>query len=169
MKDFKFIELLFQGIPYEKKEESKIQAMSREYSEQNTKFNKLQSHVPPKLFLAYWFHVSRKTLIQFEVFFFQVVFRLIIDVLFTVYQFRIFIYKFVMPEVFQCSEFPCKGGMESEDNVSFADKLAYFGKIFFRLLRVTLLLQSSEQFLSIFILEQPFVPCFWQCLIFTQL
>ena len=59
MKDFKFIKLLFQGIPYEKKEESKIQAMSREYSEQNTKFNKLQSHVPPKLFLAYWFHVSR--------------------------------------------------------------------------------------------------------------
>lgn len=28
-----------------------------------------------------------------------------------------------MPEVFQCSEFPCKGGMESEDNVSFDHKL----------------------------------------------
>lgn len=90
-----------EGIEYKAKEESKIQSMSREWSEQNTKFNKLQSHVPPKLFLAYWFHV---------------VFRLIIDVLFTVYQFRIFIYKFVMPEVFQCSQFPCKGGMESEDN-----------------------------------------------------
>ena len=74
-----------------------------------------------------------------------------------------------MPEVFQCSEFPCKGGMESEDNVSVAHKLVNFGKIFFRLLRATFLLQSNEQFLSIFILEQLFAPCFWQCLIFTQL
>ena len=56
---FQIHQIIFQGIPYEKKEESKIQAMSREWSEQNTKFNKLQSHVPPKLFLAYWFHVSR--------------------------------------------------------------------------------------------------------------
>ena len=54
-----FNQILFQGIEYKPKEESKIQAMSREWSEQNTKFNKLQSHVPPKLFLAYWFHVSR--------------------------------------------------------------------------------------------------------------
>ena len=53
-----FSEFYFQGIEYKPKEESKIQIMSREWSEQNTKFNKLQSHVPPKLFLAYWFHVS---------------------------------------------------------------------------------------------------------------
>lgn len=87
--------------PYKKREETKVQIIMREYSEKNIKFNKIQSHVPPKLFLAYWFHV---------------VFRLIIDVIFTTYQFRIFIYKFVMPEMFECSEFPCKGGMESPEN-----------------------------------------------------
>ena len=78
-----------------------------------------------------------------------------------------------MPEVFQCSEFPCKGGMESEDNVSFDHKfdpiISSWPIWIFRLLRVTLLLQSSELFLSIFILEQLFAPCFWPCLIFTQL
>lgn len=79
---------------------SKVDEIIEEHNIKNMKFNKLQAHVPPKLFLAYYFHVWT---------------RLIIDICFTVYQFRIFIYKFIMPESFTCSEFPCKGGSESDD------------------------------------------------------
>lgn len=82
---------------------SKVDEIIEEHNINNMKFNKLQAHVPPKLFLAYYFHVWA---------------RLIIDVCFTVYQFRIFIYKFIMPDSFTCSEFPCKGGSEADDIVS---------------------------------------------------
>ena len=83
---------------------SKVDEIIEEHNISHMKFNKLQAHVPPKLFLAYYFHVWA---------------RLIIDVCFTVYQFRIFIYKFIMPDSFMCSEFPCKGGSEAVDVVSF--------------------------------------------------
>ena len=98
---FRKVILLFSEKILPKK--SKIDEIIEEHNVKNMKFNKLQAHVPPKLFLAYYFHVWV---------------RLLIDIAFTVYQFRIFIYKFIMPESFTCSEFPCKGGSEADDIVS---------------------------------------------------
>ena len=51
------------------------------------KFRSLQAHVPARLFLAYYFHIWA---------------RMIFDIVFTVYQYRIYIFKFIMPEAFTC-------------------------------------------------------------------
>ena len=39
---------------------------------------------------------------------------MIVDVVFTFFQYRIYIFKFIMPEAFTCDEYPCKGGLENE-------------------------------------------------------
>nr|XP_018672532.1 gap junction gamma-1 protein-like [Ciona intestinalis] len=53
---------------------------------------KLQTDHPPKLFLAY---------------FFMVFMRLVIEVGFMVGQYFLYTYKFVVPELWQCSHWPC--------------------------------------------------------------
>jgi hypothetical protein len=85
------------------KNRSKIEEIEENFHVKNTKFSKLQTHIPPKLFLAYYFHIWA---------------RILIDVCFVVYQFRIYLYKFVMPEAFSCYEYPCKGGAEKDHPVT---------------------------------------------------
>jgi len=85
------------------KEQSKMEEIIEKFNEDHTKFSKLQTHIPPKLFLAYYFHIWA---------------RILIDICFVVYQFRIYLYKFVMPESFSCYEYPCKGGAEKDHPVT---------------------------------------------------
>jgi len=87
-----------------KTEETETEKVLKAYDENvldHLKFRSLQAHVPARLFLAYYFHIWA---------------RMIADILFTVYQYRIYLFKFIMPEDFVCDEFPCKGGNENMDN-----------------------------------------------------
>ncbi|XP_077967674.1 gap junction gamma-1 protein-like [Styela clava] len=66
----------------EKKEEKKNDVVAA----------KLKNDNPPRLFLAY---VA------------QVVVRMIIEIVFLVIQMRIYVFKFVVPELFKCGRWPC--------------------------------------------------------------
>jgi len=84
--------------PEELTETEKLLKTHNESVLSHLKFRSLQAHVPARLFLAYYFHIWA---------------RMIFDIVFTVYQYRIYIFKFIMPEAFTCEEFPCKGGNEN--------------------------------------------------------
>jgi len=90
----------------DKQEETETEKVLKAYDENvldHLKFRSLQAHVPARLFLAYYFHIWA---------------RMALDLVFTVYQYRIYLFKFVMPEAFTCDEYPCKGGLENaESNV----------------------------------------------------
>jgi len=82
-------------------EESDLEKIEREHAEGHTKFRSLQAHVPPKLFLWYYFTTWA---------------RMIIDIVFTFFQYRIYVFKFLMPAKFYCEEYPCRGGLSDMDN-----------------------------------------------------
>jgi len=87
-----------------KAEASETEKVLKAYDENvldHLKFRSLQAHVPARLFLAYYFHIWA---------------RMIADICFTVYQYRIYEFKFVMPESYDCAEYPCKGGNENGES-----------------------------------------------------
>jgi len=92
----------------DKEDQTETEKVLKAYDENvldHLKFRSLQAHVPARLFLAYYFHIWA---------------RMIFDIIFTVYQYRIYLFKFVMPEAFYCDEFPCRGGLESGEGASMA-------------------------------------------------
>lgn len=85
----------------DKQEETETEKVLKAHDESvldHLKFRSLQAHVPARLFLAYYFHIWA---------------RMIADLIFTFFQYRIYLFKFIMPEAFVCDEYPCKGGLES--------------------------------------------------------
>lgn len=43
---------------------------------------------------------------------------MIIDIVFTFFQYRIYVFKFLMPAKFYCEEYPCRGGLsDMDDNI----------------------------------------------------